>query len=121
MSDDGVRFVRCRECMESGRDGRAERLVVMLVDGSLVVACEVHVASAVLVLELTVEQLAPIELACGLSAMAEPETFTCQQCGDTFEKAWSDADAAAEALELWGPDPQAMVLLCDDCFRGVVP
>ncbi len=29
------------------------------------------------------------------------ETFTCESCGETQEKGWSDAEAAAEAAELF--------------------
>lgn len=55
----------------------------------------------------------------------DDETFDCVQCGGTFDKAWSDEDAQAEADELWGDalgDDPAVV--CDDCFQvmtGAVP
>jgi hypothetical protein len=45
--------------------------------------------------------------------------FTCAECGETHEKGWSDEEAAAEHIALYGrrPDPDAGVL-CDDCFEG---
>jgi hypothetical protein len=48
-----------------------------------------------------------------------PETFTCAVCGETFEKAWSDEDADAEAAALWTPEELAggIAIICDDCFQ----
>lgn len=48
-----------------------------------------------------------------------PATFTCTMCGRTYSKAWSDAEALAESKALFGDVPCAVV--CDDCYRGVVP
>lgn len=48
------------------------------------------------------------------------DTYTCEQCGGTFEKGWTDEEAQAEAERLWGeggPDDPATV--CDDCFNAM--
>ncbi len=47
-------------------------------------------------------------------------SFVCCACGGTFDKAWSDMEAAAEALETFGIneiEQGRMVVVCDDCFR----
>ena len=51
--------------------------------------------------------------------MTEPaETYACAACGETFEKAWTDDEAKAEAKELWGDIPEdQMVIICDDCHK----
>lgn len=55
--------------------------------------------------------------------MSEHGTFVCAQCGGTFDKTQSDADALAEAARIFTPQemaaPQAAV--CDDCWRMIVP
>lgn len=50
--------------------------------------------------------------------------YTCENCGGdcgTFEsedRAWSDADAEAEARALFGNLPESeRTVLCDDCYR----
>jgi hypothetical protein len=49
--------------------------------------------------------------------------FTCAVCGETFDKAWSDEEAEAEAAELWTPDELAagISVICDDCFQRGLP
>ena len=48
-------------------------------------------------------------------------TFTCSRCGETFPKAWSDADALREAEALFGyHPPETLTTVCDDCFYGLV-
>lgn len=46
------------------------------------------------------------------------DQFKCVQCNGTFEKAWTDEEAMAEAEENFGeiPDDQREVV-CDDCFE----
>jgi hypothetical protein len=45
-------------------------------------------------------------------------TFTCSNCGGTFEKMWSDAAALNESRELWGElPPEDADVICDPCFR----
>ena len=52
------------------------------------------------------------------------ETFTCENCGDTHEKGWSDAEAAAEAQELFPginvSDPAETGVVCDGCYRHIM-
>lgn len=53
-----------------------------------------------------------------------PESYTCAQCGGTFEKdpEWTDEDVLAEAEVhgfLYDPDPQNVVV-CDDCFKQIM-
>ena len=49
------------------------------------------------------------------------ETFTCARCGETHDKGWSDAEAAAEAegnfpgIDVTDPDEAGVV--CDDCYE----
>ena len=43
-------------------------------------------------------------------------TFTCAQCGGTFEKEWTDEEAQAEAEETFGTDLVNPVLVCGDCY-----
>jgi hypothetical protein len=51
-------------------------------------------------------------------------TFTCASCGDTFDKGWSDEEAAAEAqenfpgIDIGNPDEASVV--CDDCYRHIM-
>jgi len=52
------------------------------------------------------------------------ESYTCERCGGTFTKGWSDEEAAAEAQDLFpaghiaAPEDQATV--CDPCFREIM-
>jgi len=52
------------------------------------------------------------------------ETFTCESCGRTFPKGWSDEEAAAEAEELFPginpDDPAEAGTVCDDCFHRIM-
>lgn len=46
-------------------------------------------------------------------------TFTCDACGGTFPKAWSDDEAAAEASERYTEQElQSAGVICDDCWRA---
>jgi hypothetical protein len=51
-------------------------------------------------------------------------TFTCESCGGTFDKVWSDEEAAAEAEEnfpgLDVSDPAEAGVVCDDCYRHIM-
>jgi hypothetical protein len=49
------------------------------------------------------------------------DTFTCDGCGGTFPKAWTDEEAEAEAREVWGAMPEDASVICDDCFHGFMP
>ena len=52
------------------------------------------------------------------------DTFTCDSCGETFDKTWSDEEAAAEAQELFpgidASDPEEAGTVCDDCFNHIM-
>ena len=52
------------------------------------------------------------------------ETFTCASCGGTFDKGWSDEEAAAEAEELFPginvSDPAEAGVVCDGCYRHIM-
>ena len=51
-------------------------------------------------------------------------TFTCEDCGETFGKEWSDEEAAAEAQGLFPgidvTDPDEAGVVCDDCFNRIM-
>jgi len=48
--------------------------------------------------------------------------YTCAECGETFEKGWSDEDADLEKQTLWDnlQEDQSAVI-CDDCFNELFP
>ena len=52
------------------------------------------------------------------------ETFTCESCGENREKGWSDAEAAAEAEELFpgidASNPAEAGVVCDDCYQYIM-
>lgn len=51
------------------------------------------------------------------------ESFTCANCGGTFEKTWSDEEAAAEAAALIPAEQfeeSGTAVVCDDCFRAII-
>jgi DNA-directed RNA polymerase subunit RPC12/RpoP len=52
------------------------------------------------------------------------ETYTCEACGKTFPKGWSDEEAAAEAEELFpgiNPgDPAEAGVVCDGCYQTIM-
>jgi DNA-directed RNA polymerase subunit RPC12/RpoP len=51
-----------------------------------------------------------------------PNEYTCAICGGTFKKGWSDEDAAAELRTNWpGIPPEDCAIVCDDCFRRILP
>ena len=52
------------------------------------------------------------------------DTFICDNCGDVFDKVWSDEEAAAEAEELFpGIDvsnPAETGIVCDGCYQHIM-
>ena len=52
------------------------------------------------------------------------ETFTCESCGETMGKGWSDAEAAAEAEELFPgidvADLEEAAVVCDGCYQMIM-
>ena len=55
---------------------------------------------------------------------AVTETFTCASCHGTFEKGWSDEEAAAEAEEFFPginvTDPAEAGMVCDGCYQHIM-
>jgi hypothetical protein len=54
--------------------------------------------------------------------MSTKRTYTCDDCGGTFEEGWSDEEAHAEAVQNFGTlaDGPAMAVVCDDCYRDIM-
>ena len=47
-----------------------------------------------------------------------PDTFTCSICRGTFEKAWSDDEAKAEAAVNYPTTPfEDCGIVCDNCYH----
>ena len=48
-----------------------------------------------------------------------PDQYQCGACGGIFEKGWSDSEAEAERLSLFGDTvPQnECAIVCDDCYQ----
>ena len=44
------------------------------------------------------------------------DTYTCEACGETLQKGWSDLEAAQESATLF-PGHDDMAVVCDDCFQ----
>lgn len=55
-----------------------------------------------------------------MTSVAENE-YRCAVCNGVFTKGWSEAEARAEAAELFGqqPDTHDMEIVCDDCFQKI--
>lgn len=50
------------------------------------------------------------------------KTYTCADCGGTFEEGWSDEEAQAETVANFGVrgDSSGMVKVCDDCYKAIM-
>lgn len=51
------------------------------------------------------------------------ESFLCANCGETFEKSWSDEDAAAEAatlIQVEQFEESGTAVVCTDCFTAIM-
>lgn len=47
--------------------------------------------------------------------------YKCERCGGEFLNGWSEKEAEAEAVALWGDiKPEDQVTLCDDCFKKMM-
>jgi len=49
--------------------------------------------------------------------------YRCAACGGTFEEAWTDEEANAEARDVFGMDHEqdpTMALVCDDCYKAMI-
>ena len=44
--------------------------------------------------------------------------FTCEECHETYDKGWTDEEAAAEAELAFGITTGAIV--CDDCYNKIM-
>ncbi len=49
-------------------------------------------------------------------------TYTCSECGGTFECGRPDEEAHAEALRNFGKrgDHPSMAIVCDDCYKAIM-
>ncbi len=49
-------------------------------------------------------------------------TFTCAECGGTFEQGRPDEEAHAEAVRDFGRrgDAPGMAIVCDDCYDAIM-
>jgi DNA-directed RNA polymerase subunit RPC12/RpoP len=48
----------------------------------------------------------------------EDDTFTCDICGETYEKGWTDEEAEAECREKFGNlKSEQRGIACGDCFQ----
>ena len=56
--------------------------------------------------------------------VTDTDTFTCESCGDVFDKVWSDEEAAAEAEGLFPginvSDPAETAVVCDGCYQHIM-
>lgn len=51
----------------------------------------------------------------------EPDSYTCEDCGGTFDKERTDEEAWIESAEIWGYlDPAEAAVVCDDCFEALM-
>jgi hypothetical protein len=53
--------------------------------------------------------------------VSEDDAYTCEACGGTFRKIWSDEDAVAKMHAVFGdipPDKRSVV--CDDCYVAIM-
>jgi hypothetical protein len=52
----------------------------------------------------------------------DPETFTCMECGGTFNLSRPDEEAQREAVENFGVrgDAPGMAIVCDDCYHEIM-
>jgi len=49
------------------------------------------------------------------------DTYKCAECGETFEKGWSDEEAIGEAEAVLGTyDEENMAVVCDDCYQKIM-
>lgn len=48
--------------------------------------------------------------------------YKCGACGDVFESEWTPEDALAESEALFGKlTPDERDIVCEDCFRKMMP
>lgn len=44
-------------------------------------------------------------------------TYTCSACHGVFESGWTDEEAQAEALSIFGAQCGPMSMVCDECWH----
>ena len=52
------------------------------------------------------------------------DDFTCDECGGTFTKAWTDTEAEQEYSATFARAQAAGIeraIVCDDCYNRIVP
>lgn len=49
--------------------------------------------------------------------MTKQNQYTCAQCGETFDKGWSDDEALAELGTTWAIPIEDCAIVCDDCYN----
>ena len=56
----------------------------------------------------------------GLERLGDP--FTCDNCGETYTKTWSDEEAMAEAESLYPAEDleEGTGIVCDPCFQVIM-
>ena len=50
------------------------------------------------------------------------DKFTCNACHETFDKEWTDEEAAEEAKERWGITDihsSGVAVMCDQCYDSM--
>lgn len=52
--------------------------------------------------------------------MTDESEFTCASCHQTFDKDWSDEEAAAEYGEVFPDAVGAVDVVCDDCYNKMI-
>jgi DNA-directed RNA polymerase subunit RPC12/RpoP len=49
------------------------------------------------------------------------ETYTCECCGKSFEKGWSDKEARRESEKNFpGLEDEDAAVVCDDCYKKIM-
>jgi threonine synthase len=53
--------------------------------------------------------------------MSETRSYTCENCGGTFEDEWTEAEAVAEYRKLFPADEklEEAVPICDPCYEEI--
>ena len=48
-------------------------------------------------------------------------TYTCENCGHSYEKGWGDEEAKAESQSNWGNMPaEDLAVVCDGCHKEMM-
>jgi hypothetical protein len=52
-----------------------------------------------------------------------PEQYTCELCGETYDRGRSDEEALSETAAVFGPDSldEPLAIVCDDCWNKIHP